>query len=326
MSASPFELVQREVTVAAALAGSRLDQALAVLVPEFSRSRLQQWIEGGQVVVNNAPRRCRDKVWSGDTIRLDAQLTQHRECIAQDIALDVVYEDEQVLVINKPAGLVVHPAAGNPDGTLQNALLHYAPALAPLPRAGIVHRLDKDTSGLLVVAKTLTAHCALVAQLQAREMHREYRALVIGEVVAGGRIDAPIGRHPTQRLRMAVVPHGRPAATQYRVLERFPGHTLLAVELETGRTHQIRVHLTQRHWPLVGDHVYGSRPRPPRGAAPAVIAALQTFPRQALHALRLGFIHPTTHEELVWEIPLAADFAALLALFRTELGDGTDPT
>ncbi|MBK1641024.1 23S rRNA pseudouridine(1911/1915/1917) synthase [Chromatium okenii] len=316
MSASPVELVQREVVVDAALAGVRLDQALAVLVPEFSRSRLQQWIDAGQVLVNNAPRRCRDKVWSGDAIRLAAQVTTDSTCLAQNIALDIVYEDAQVLVINKPAGLVVHPAAGNPDGTLQNALLHYAPALASVPRAGIVHRLDKDTSGLLVIAKTLEAHCSLIEQLQARTVHREYRALVRGEVVAGGRIDAPIGRHPTQRLRMAVVAHGRPAVTHYRVLERFSGHTLLAVELETGRTHQIRVHLTHRHWPLVGDHVYGSRPCPPRGATPELITALQTFPRQALHALRLGLTHPTTGAAMQWEIPLAADMAAVLALFQ----------
>lgn len=326
MSANVVEMVQRQVAVDATLAGARLDQALAALLPEFSRSRLQQWIDAGQVLVNDAPRRCRDKVWCGDAIRVDAQLAVSDVCVAQDIALTVVYEDAALLVINKPAGLVVHPAAGNPDGTLQNALLHYAPALATIPRAGIVHRLDKDTSGLLVIAKTLAAHRSLVEQLQAREVHREYRALVIGEVVAGGRIDAPVGRHPTQRLRMAVVAHGRPAVTHYRVLARFPGHTLLAVELETGRTHQIRVHLTHLHFPLVGDHVYGSRPRPPKGSAPALTTALQTFPRQALHAIRLGLTHPTSGELMQWEIPQAADIAALLELLNDEVEGGTDPT
>ncbi|MBK1693404.1 23S rRNA pseudouridine(1911/1915/1917) synthase [Chromatium weissei] len=326
MSVSTVEIVQRQVAVNATLAGARLDQALATLLPEFSRSRLQQWIDAGLVLVNEAPRRRRDKVWSGDAIRVEAQLAISDICVAQNIPLNIVYEDAALLVINKPAGLVVHPAAGNADGTLQNALLHYAPALATIPRAGIVHRLDKDTSGLLIVAKTLAAHHSLVEQLQARKVHREYRALVIGEVVAGGRIDAPIGRHSTQRLRMAVVAHGKPAVTHYRVLERFSGHTLLAVELETGRTHQIRVHLTHLHWPLVGDHVYGSRPRPPKGCAPALTTALQTFPRQALHAIRLGLTHPTSGEPMEWEIPQAADIAAVLALFNDEIKHATDST
>lgn len=318
------DVVRRMVQVDAGQAGWRLDQALAVLLPEFSRSRLQQWIESGQVLVNDAPRRCRDKVWSGDAIRVDAPLMPIDGCAAQPIPLDLVYEDAHLLVVNKAAGLVVHPAAGNPDGTLQNALLHHAPELATIPRAGIVHRLDKDTSGLLVVAKTLAAHKSLVDQLQAREVHREYRALVVGELVAGGRIEAPVGRHPTQRIRMAVVPQGRPAVTHYRVLERYPGHSLLGVELETGRTHQIRVHLSHLHHPLVGDRTYGGRPRPPRGADPALVAALQSFPRQALHAIKLGLIHPASGEPMFWEAPMAADLDALLTLFRRENARATD--
>ncbi len=318
------DVVRRSVQVDPTLAGCRLDQALAALLPEFSRSRLQQWIESGQVLVNDAPRRCRDRVWNGDAIRINAPLRLNDDCAAQAIPLDLVYEDAHLLVINKPAGLVVHPAAGNPDGTLQNALLHHAPELAAIPRAGIVHRLDKDTTGLLVVARTLSAHQSLVAQLQAREVHREYRALAVGELVAGGRIEAPVGRHPTQRTRMAVVARGRPAVTHYRVLERYAGHTLLAVELETGRTHQIRVHLTHSHHPLVGDRTYGGRPRPPRGADPALVAALQGFPRQALHAIRLGLNHPATGEPMVWEVPMAADLDDLLALFRQERARGTD--
>jgi 23S rRNA pseudouridine1911/1915/1917 synthase len=310
--------IRREIRVEPQLAARRLDQVLAVLIPELSRSRLQLWIESGQVLVDGMPRRSRDKVWGGELIELDAPIEPVGDCLAQAIPLNPVFEDEQILVLDKPAGFVVHPAAGHRDGTLQNALLNHAPALASVPRAGIVHRLDKDTTGLLVVAKTLEAHRSLVAQLQSRQVHREYRALVIGEVVAGGRIEAPVGRHPTQRTRMAVVANGRPAITHYRVLERFAGHSLLAVELETGRTHQIRVHMAHRQHPLVGDRAYGGRPRPPKEASAALVEALQTFPRQALHALRLGLEHPTLGVAMRWESPLPADLAGLLERFRGE--------
>ncbi|EXJ15206.1 23S rRNA pseudouridine(1911/1915/1917) synthase RluD [Imhoffiella purpurea] len=318
MTQATDRLVRRSFQVDPALAGRRLDQALATLLPEFSRSRLQQWIEAGQVLVDDASGRCRDKVWGGESIRIEAVCALEQAFVAQDIALDLVYEDEEILVIDKPAGLVVHPAAGNPDGTLLNALLHHVPALAAVPRAGIVHRLDKDTTGLLVVAKTLMAHKSLVEQLQQRSVHREYRALVLGELVAGGRIEAPIGRHPQHRTKMAVVSGGRPAVTHYQVLERYPGHSLLGVELETGRTHQIRVHMTHVHHPLVGDRTYGARPRPPKGCGPELAAAIQSFPRQALHALRLGLIHPATGEPMEWEVPMATDLDALLTLFRQE--------
>ncbi len=322
----PFstETIRRSLRVESDLAGGRLDRVLAQLLPEFSRGRLQQWIEAGQVLVDDQPCRVRDKVWGGESIRIEAELAVVDEHRPQAIALDLVYEDEHLLVIDKPAGLVVHPAAGNPDGTLLNALLHHAPELATLPRAGIVHRLDKDTTGLMVVARTLQAHCALVEQLQRRVVHREYRALVLGTLVAGGRVEAPIGRHPTQRIKMAVVGNGREAITHYRVLESYPGHTLLAVELETGRTHQIRVHMTHIHHPLVGDTTYGARPRPPRGCHPELAAALQSFPRQALHAIRLGLIHPATGAEMQWEVPMAPDLDALLELFRREVADGAD--
>ncbi|NEV62900.1 23S rRNA pseudouridine(1911/1915/1917) synthase RluD [Thiorhodococcus minor] len=320
MTGLPREQVQRHLQVDAGLAGRRLDQALAALMPEFSRSRLQQWIDSGQVLVDDSPRRSRDKVWGGELIRVQAELEAQGDCLAQAIALDLVYEDDHLLVVDKPAGLVVHPAAGNPDGTLQNALLHHEPALAAIPRAGIVHRLDKDTSGLLVVAKTLEAHSALVGQLQARAVHREYRALVQGGLVAGGSLDAPIGRHPTNRIKMAVVRNGREAVTHYRVLESFAGHTLLSVELETGRTHQIRVHMAHIRHSLVGDPVYGGRPRPPQGCSPQLRAALQQFPRQALHAIRLGLIHPESGEPMAWEVPMARDLDALLGLFRQEAG------
>jgi len=326
MSAGPVSRVRRTLRVESASAGRRLDQALAQAWPEFSRGCIQQWIAAGQVLVDGAPRRCRDRVWGQEAVALDAELVAVGRDSPQAIPLAVVYEDATLLVIDKPAGLVVHPAAGNPDGTLLNALLHHAPGLAAVPRAGIVHRLDKDTSGLLVVAKTLQAHCSLVAQLKERTVHREYRALVVGEPAGGGSVAAPIGRHPTQRTRMAVVPDGRAALTRYRVLERYPGHCLLGVELATGRTHQIRVHLAHVRHPLVGDPVYGVRPRPPKGCAPALVAAIQGFGRQALHAVRLGLEHPETGRPMAWQVPLAADLESLLELFRREAARGTDPT
>ncbi|MCO5760883.1 MAG: 23S rRNA pseudouridine(1911/1915/1917) synthase RluD [Chromatiaceae bacterium] len=300
------------------LAGQRLDQALAELLPEFSRSRLQQWIDAGRVRLNGLPCRRRDRVWGGEEVWVEPVLEPDVNCLPQAIPLDLVYEDEDLLVVNKPAGLVVHPAAGNLDGTLQNALLHRAPELAQLPRGGLVHRLDKDTSGLLVVARTLLAHKSLVEQLQAREVHREYRALVTGVPLGGGRIDAPLGRHPRLRTQMAVVPGGRPAVTHYRVLEDFAAHALLGLRLETGRTHQIRVHLAHIRFPILGDPVYGGRPRPPKGASSRLVTALRAFPRQALHAIRLGLRHPRTGAEMNWEVPLAPDMVALLVLLRAE--------
>jgi 23S rRNA pseudouridine1911/1915/1917 synthase len=329
MSASGLPRIQRELRVGTRQAGLRLDQTLAELIPEFSRNRLQRWIDEGRVLVDGAPRRRRDRVWGGEALRLDAVLESDTGDRPEPMPLHVLFEDDQLLVVHKPAGLVVHPAAGNRDGTLLNALLYRVPTLGSLPRAGIVHRLDKDTSGLLVVAKTLEAHHALVGQLKERSVHREYRALVVGELVAGGVVDAPIGRHASQRTRMAVVTGGRPALTRYRVLERFPGHSLLAVELETGRTHQIRVHLAHLHHPLVGDRVYGARPRPPKGCPEALTFALRQFPRQALHAIRLGLVHPRTGEHLEWELPMEQDLEALLGLLRSAGGEdkvlGPDP-
>jgi 23S rRNA pseudouridine1911/1915/1917 synthase len=317
MSSPQPRRVQRDLRVGEGQAGLRLDQTLAGLMPEFSRSRVQRWIEEGLVLVDGAPGRPKDRVRGGEVVRLDAVLEPDLSDAPQPIPIQVVFEDDQLAVIHKPAGLVVHPAAGNRDGTLLNALLHRIPALGSVPRAGIVHRLDKDTSGLLVVAKTLEAHHALVGQLKERQVHREYRALVRGELVSGGRVDAPIGRHPAQRTRMAVVGGGRPAVTHYRVLERFPGHSLLAVELDTGRTHQIRVHLAHIRHPLVGDRAYGAQPRPPKGCPPGLVAALQQFPRQALHAIRLGLAHPRTGERLEWELPMEPDLEALLAQLRS---------
>lgn len=310
--------VCRSHRVAGPQAGLRLDLVLAQAWPELSRSRIQQWIDSGSVLVDGRPRRCRDRVWGGEAVRLDALLPPDLRDAPQALGLRPVFEDETILVLDKPAGLVVHPAAGNPDGTLLNALLHHAPELATLPRAGIVHRLDKDTTGLLVVAKTVEAHRSLVDQLKSRTVHREYRALAVGAPQVRGVVDAPIGRHPTRRTRMAVVPGGRRAVTRYRVLERFPGHSLLAVELDTGRTHQIRVHLAHIRHPLVGDPAYGVRPRPPAGCDPRLAAAIRDFPRQALHAIALGLAHPGTGRPMRWEVPMAEDLDGLLSLLRAE--------
>lgn len=299
-------------------AGMRLDQALAALLPAYSRSRLQQWLKTGQLQVDGQPRRPRDLVAGGESVRGIIGGEPVTPLLAQELPLTIHYQDPDLLVIDKPAGLVAHPAAGNRDGTLVNALLHHCPELAALPRAGLVHRLDKDTTGLLVVARTLRAHTALVAQLQARRITREYLAVVNGLPVAGGTVDAPIGRHPVDRQRMAVTVGGKPAISHYRVLRRFRTHSLLRVRLETGRTHQIRVHMAHLHLPLVGDPVYGGRPRLPPRASADCIAVLQNFRRQALHAERLSLHHPISGALLDWSAPLPADLAALLAALAAD--------
>lgn len=296
----------QELDVPAECAGLRFDQALARMFPGHSRSRLAAWVKLGQVKLDHAAVDAKHKVWGGERVSL-ALPPEPRDAAdaAEAIALDIVHEDAALLVLNKPAGLVVHPGSGNWQGTLLNGLLHHHPPLAGIPRAGIVHRLDKDTSGLLVVAKTLEAQTDLVRQLQARTVVRKYLALVYGEVARDGKVDAPIGRHLTQRTRMAVTEHGRAARTHYRVLERYAKATLLECSLDTGRTHQIRVHLQSIGHPLVGDPVY----RAGRGAAPGPLAS---FKRQALHAYRLGLVHPQSGAAMQWEAPLPADMRALL--------------
>jgi 23S rRNA pseudouridine1911/1915/1917 synthase len=300
------------------LAGLRLDQALAQLFPEYSRARIQQWIQSGKVLVDGHTKRPRDKAVANQRVTLTVEITKDVSWEPQAIPLNIIYEDEEILIINKPPGLVVHPGAGNRDNTLVNALLHYAPELAHLPRAGIVHRLDKDTSGLLVVARTLTAHHDLIKQLQARKVKREYQAIVLGTLAAGGTLNKPIGRHPTQRTRMAVLASGKPAITHYRVLERFRAHTLLQISLETGRTHQIRVHLAYLHHPLAGDKTYGAQAKVPPHPTPELLTALHAFKRQALHAYGLGITHPCTKKALYWEIPLPNDMRLLLELLRQD--------
>ncbi|MBG4638656.1 23S rRNA pseudouridine(1911/1915/1917) synthase RluD [Pseudomonas aeruginosa] len=312
------DMIQRAAEVPFELGGQRLDQIAAQLFPEHSRSRLAGWIKDGRLTVDGAVLRPRDIVHSGAQLVLEAEQEAQGEWLAQDIELEIVYEDEHILVIDKPAGLVVHPAAGHQDGTLLNALLYHVPDIANVPRAGIVHRLDKDTTGLMVVAKTLEAHTKLVAQLQARSVSRIYEAIVIGVITSGGTIDAPIGRHGVQRQKMAVVDAGKVAVSHYRVLERFRAHTHTRVKLETGRTHQIRVHMSHIGYPLVGDPVYGGRFRIPPVASQTLVQTLREFPRQALHARFLELDHPATGVRMKWESPLPEDFLWLLSLLRQE--------
>ena len=333
-TASPAR-IEREATVPESAAGQRLDAVVAALFSEFSRSRLQRWLKDGDLTVDGASPRGRMAVKGGEQIRLSAARVEEGPVAAEAIALDIVHEDAAILVVNKPAGLVVHPGAGNANGTLQNALLHHDAKLAGVPRAGIVHRLDRDTTGLMVVAKTLEAHAHLVEQLQSRSVGREYLALVGGTFTAGGQVDAPIGRHPRDRLRMAVrqavdteadepsnAP-GKPALTHYRIESRFSAHTLLRCKLETGRTHQIRVHMAHIRHPIVGDQLYGGRLRLPAGADTVVIEpdvsladTLRRLHRQALHAETLTLNHPTTLETLSWTVPIPKDFEHLLNVLR----------
>lgn len=303
------------------LAGLRLDQALARMFPEYSRSRLTAWLKEGRIEVDGTSPKPRERIAGGEEVRLDATPEPAVESEPEPMALDVRYEDEDLLVINKPAGLVVHPGAGNISGTLMNGLLAHADELRNLPRAGIVHRIDKLTTGLLVVAKNLESHTALTRALADHEIRRTYVAVVNGVLTGGGRIDAPIDRHPVDRTRMAVRESGRPAVTHYTVRERYAGHTAVNVELETGRTHQIRVHFAYRRHPLVGDPVYGGRLALPKGASEAVADALRGFKRQALHAERLEFAHPATAEPLVIEAPVPEDLDTLMATLREGSGN-----
>lgn len=306
------EVIKQSVTVSDDQAGRRFDQIAAACFPDFSRARLQDWIREGFLLVDGASRKPKEKLYGGEELSLSVEVQSEARWEAENIPLDIVYEDDDILVINKPSGLVVHPAVGNYTGTLLNALLYHYPDNAALPRAGIVHRLDKDTTGLMVVARSLAAHTDLVAQLQDRTVHREYEAVVRGVMTGGGTVDAPIGRHPQSRLKMAVVRGGKPSVTHYRVLKRYKAHTHIRVNLQTGRTHQIRVHMSHQHFPLVGDDLYGGGLKLPKSCPAALEKVLRGFRRQALHARQLGLIHPVTGEYMEWEVPLTDDFQMLL--------------
>jgi len=302
-------------------AGRRLDQALAQLLPQYSRTRIQRWIEEGAVRVNGLAAKARDVVVGGQSATVEARLPEETRVAAQEMPLDIVHQDAAVLVLNKSPGVVVHPGAGNREHTLQNALLAHDPKLKRVPRAGLVHRIDKDTSGLLVVARTLEAQTALVKMLAAHEIEREYLALCTGLMTGGGTVDEPIGRHRTQRIKMAVRSDGRAAVTHYRIEKKFRAHTLARVRLETGRTHQIRVHLAHVGYPIVGDPVYGGRRRLPAGASPTLKSALESFRRQALHAERLSFTHPKSGKPVTYTAPLPADLRELLGALARDLAE-----
>ena len=311
--------IKLEALVPFAAAGARLDQVAAELFDNFSRSRLQQWIKSGDLLVDGKQYRPKDKLVGGENLTIDAMLEAEGVWEPESIKLDLTYEDDHILVLNKPAGLVVHPAAGNYTGTLLNGLIHHAPANENIPRAGIVHRLDKDTTGLMVVAKSLEAHHALIQQLQSRTVTREYQAVTHGVMTGGGTVDKPLGRHPQARTKMAVLDFGgKEAVTHYRVIKRFPHHTHIRVKLETGRTHQIRVHMSHVGYPLVGDMVYGGRLRLPKGATFELQDMLRSFKRQALHAGKLGLIHPVSEEYMEWEVSPPDDFNALLATLKVD--------
>ncbi len=317
--------VELTATVAETQLGQRLDQALAELFPDYSRSRIKEWILEDRVTVNGKiSSKPKEKVLGGEEIAINAQIEEEARWLPQDIALEIVYEDSDILVINKPRDLVVHPGAGNPDGTVLNALLHYYPEIIDVPRCGIVHRLDKDTTGLMVVAKTVPAQTHLVDALQRREITREYEAVAIGNMTAGGTVNQPISRHSTKRTHMAVHPMGKPATTHYRIMEHFRAHTRLRLRLETGRTHQIRVHMAHIDHPLVGDQLYGGRPRPPKGASENFIHQLRTFDRQALHATMLRLFHPVTGIQMEWHAPLPQDMVDLISALKTDTEEFKD--
>lgn len=319
------ELLKLDGIIPDESAGLRLDQALAQLFSDYSRGQITKWIKAGDVQVNDKVLRPRDAVMGGEHVVIAAQIEVVDDTwTAEAIQLDIIYEDDDVIILNKPAGMVVHPGAGNQDGTLVNALLHHAPQLEAIPRAGIVHRIDKGTTGLLMIAKTLQAHNSLVTQLQERTVLREYQAIAMGVMTAGGTVDEPIGRHPVDRKKMTVTGAGKTAITHYRVEHRYRAHTHIRCKLETGRTHQIRVHMAHIRYPLLGDPAYGGRLRLPKGASEATKEALQGFKRQALHAGLLGFIHPTTGKEVSWRVDMPEDMQNILDMLAKDQRQNPD--
>ncbi len=304
--------IHHHSTIPENFTGKRIDQALAEIFPQYSRMRLKNWLETEQILIDGKTKKPKDKIAGGESVIIQAKIESECEHAAENIPLNIIFEDESIIIINKPAGLVVHPAAGNRSSTLLNALLFHVPELANLPRAGIIHRIDKETSGLLVIAKTLEAQTDLVKQLQSHEITREYEAIIQGTLTGGGTISVPIGRHPQQRIKMAVVDNGKPATTHYWIIERFNAHTHIKVKLETGRTHQIRVHLAHINHPIIGDPTYGGRMKLPKGASQELVSALKGFKRQALHARRLQLAHPVTRELVTFEADLPDDMVRLL--------------
>ncbi|MBJ7538277.1 23S rRNA pseudouridine(1911/1915/1917) synthase RluD [Marinomonas transparens] len=321
------ERIVKEAQVPFDLGGNRFDQVATELFNDYSRSRITSWIKEGSIRVDGKVTKPKEKLFGGEMVTLDILLEDQQIHEAQEMPLDIVYEDDDIIIVNKPTGLVVHPAVGNRDGTLMNAILHHAPETALVPRAGIVHRLDKETTGLMVVAKTLAAQTDLVAQLQERSMGREYEAIAIGEMTGGGVVDEPIGRHPHNRQKMAVEPvHGKDAVTHYRMVERFNNHTHIRLKLETGRTHQIRVHMAFIQYPLVGDPQYGGRLKMPKACSADLQDKLRNFRRQALHAKKLELAHPITGEWMEWEIDLPEDMQQLLAALKKDMVESSNDT
>ncbi len=313
------ERIVKEAQVPFDLGGNRFDQIATELFNDYSRSRIQSWIKEGALKVDGQIIKPKEKLFGGEMVTLDIVIEAQEDHEAQEMALDIVYEDSSIMIVNKPAGLVVHPAVGNRDGTLMNAILHHAPETAHIPRAGIVHRLDKETTGLMVVAKTLVAQTDLVSQLQERSMGREYEAISIGVMTGGGVVNEPIGRHPHNRQKQAVEPlHGKDAVTHYRLVERFKNHTHIRLKLETGRTHQIRVHMAFIQYPLIGDPQYGGRLKMPKACTPELQGQLRNFRRQALHAKRLELSHPVTGEWMEWEVDLPDDMKQLLEALKAD--------
>jgi 23S rRNA pseudouridine1911/1915/1917 synthase len=312
------EKIHHTLTIPADLAGLRLDQALAKLLPNCSRTQIQEWIKNKEIAVDNAAPKAKTLVIGGEHVTIHGTVKPQPQWDAQAIDLNIIYEDDDLLVINKPVGMVVHPAAGNMNNTMLNALLHHHPALQKLPRAGIIHRLDKNTSGLLVVAKTPLALHDLSAQLKARTLTRIYQTIVSGILISGGTVNAPIGRHPMQRKRMAVIDTGKPAVTHYRIIERYRAHTRIKVQLETGRTHQIRVHMAHIQHAILGDPTYGGRLQLPKGATPELVQQLRQFKRQALHAYELGIVHPKTRQPMTWRSTLPQDMQELIDCLRND--------
>lgn len=313
------EKIQHQIVIPDDYINERLDQTLAKLMPEYSRTQIKAWLDEGAILINGQPLKGKTKIKGGEQVIVTATIKEQPIWEAKPIPLNIVYEDEAIIIINKPAGLTVHPGAGNANRTLLNALIYHEPALQALPRAGIVHRIDKDTTGLLVIAKTAAALKSLLHQLKKRTLGREYQAIVYGSLISGGKVDAPIARHPLQRKRMAVVDTGKPAVTHYRLAKKYRGLTHLMLKLETGRTHQIRVHMSHIRRPIVGDNTYGGRVQLAKGMSTELIQALRHFKRQALHAFALEIVHPTTGKSMRWEAPLPDDMKHLIQALENDL-------